>query len=690
MSSKVVDAINDASRLNVNWHGNTRQAIYDLRSTLVAQFAKPAPQPAKSPWNTQTVAALVLAMSGLGVSIKSLRTSLKSFDISRRTWERNLEKDLNPQKFKEVEEAKFKIAQEIKEAWEKQKSALRQASQPGKTGSLAAGTGPQGGGAGSSASGLPSAGTMTAGGRKLGIGAAEGIAAGLRDGRPKINKAARELLEAVGNNPRVVAEAKRLGDAIGAGLAQGIERSKGKVAGAVRNVADQITRSVKVILQISSPSRLMVRMGTAVGDGLSQGIRQGRGKVRSAAGQLAKSAVPAASVKSAANRAGRQIGDGLATGISSSRGKVTAAMRSVTRPVASGARAAASGMRPLQQEMTKVGNEATKSGKKVGSASKGMKGLGPAGRLAGGGLKAVGAGFKSALGPAGIILMLLTPFIEKLVESVMKSKTFQKVVSTAMRGVSVAVKKLKEAALFVWNWIKDNWKKLPLLLLAPFLAVPIALVVFRKQIAEKIGAAINWIKDNWKRILGFLVSPFTTGVREVGRAFGKILSRAAALPGQIGRSIGNVAGTLRGKGAELINGFISGIVSRAGAVISAIKGFITDKIPGFVKNALGIRSPSVVMMGLGRNVGEGMALGIQDSAEKVDAAMETLVPAPATTVVRAETARAVAGVALSARRARAGERRYEFHFHGPVKDPEETSRQFASRLRAWEVLNAVR
>jgi hypothetical protein len=64
----------------------------------------------------------------------------------------------------------------------------------------------------------------------------------------------------------------------------------------------------------------------------------------------------------------------------------------------------------------------------------------------------------------------------------------------------------------------------------------------------------------------------------------------------------------------------------AGKLISALKEKITDALPGFVKDALGIHSPSRVFMELGAFTAAGMALGIAGGARDVQRATDRMLP----------------------------------------------------------------
>lgn len=64
---------------------------------------------------------------------------------------------------------------------------------------------------------------------------------------------------------------------------------------------------------------------------------------------------------------------------------------------------------------------------------------------------------------------------------------------------------------------------------------------------------------------------------------------------------------------SMINGLANGIIDGIGKVISAIQG-VTDALPQWVKDKLGIHSPSTVFAGLGQNIMEGLVQGLQSMA----------------------------------------------------------------------------
>ncbi len=152
-----------------------------------------------------------------------------------------------------------------------------------------------------------------------------------------------------------------------------------------------------------------------------------------------------------------------------------------------------------------------------------------------------------------------------------------------------------------------------------------------KILWEGIKAAFNQIKSNVQTTIGIVVGVlrgignivstvigYFQSIRDgIVERFKAAVDFVRGIPGNILSALGNVASTLWSAGSNLIGGLISGIQARAGDVISTIKSWITDRIPSFVKDALGIASPSRVMKEIGRWIPEGLAKGIEDRQKAV-------------------------------------------------------------------------
>lgn len=71
---------------------------------------------------------------------------------------------------------------------------------------------------------------------------------------------------------------------------------------------------------------------------------------------------------------------------------------------------------------------------------------------------------------------------------------------------------------------------------------------------------------------------------------------------------------------SIIDGLISGLWQMAGKLSSALLDFVEENIPGVIRKALGISSPSKVFAGFGRNIAQGLALGMTNGADMVASA----------------------------------------------------------------------
>lgn len=148
-----------------------------------------------------------------------------------------------------------------------------------------------------------------------------------------------------------------------------------------------------------------------------------------------------------------------------------------------------------------------------------------------------------------------------------------------------------------------------------------------------LAAVIGWLARTiasfatWLGTLGGVGAAIGRMVDSVTSGIGQVVAWFARLPGQVIDTISSLSTKLYNAGRDVISGFIEGIGSMAGRIISSIKSTITDALPAFVKKALGIASPSRLFRLFGQQTGEGFALGLDDATAGVGAAAESMVSA---------------------------------------------------------------
>jgi hypothetical protein len=107
------------------------------------------------------------------------------------------------------------------------------------------------------------------------------------------------------------------------------------------------------------------------------------------------------------------------------------------------------------------------------------------------------------------------------------------------------------------------------------------------------------------------VGEFIAGVRE---KVGNAIEFIEGIPDKITGVFSDAGNLLLTVGQNIIGGLMSGIRSMAGQLVSTITTYVIDKIPGPIKKALGIASPSKVFAVIGGQIVQGLIVGLKDGS----------------------------------------------------------------------------
>jgi phage-related protein len=163
----------------------------------------------------------------------------------------------------------------------------------------------------------------------------------------------------------------------------------------------------------------------------------------------------------------------------------------------------------------------------------------------------------------------------------------------------------------VWNLIKS-------IVIGAVAIVTSAIRAALSNIAAVWSAAWSGIKSvvsgAWSGITGAISSGVASAV-----------SFVAGLPGKILSALSSLGSLLVSVGSNMMQGLIQGVQAVAGRIKDAVLGPIKDSVDA-VKGFLGIHSPSRLFIGIGEFTGEGMAIGLRNSAGLVADASSALIP----------------------------------------------------------------
>lgn len=171
------------------------------------------------------------------------------------------------------------------------------------------------------------------------------------------------------------------------------------------------------------------------------------------------------------------------------------------------------------------------------------------------------------------------------------------------QDIKPAVENIQKVIVWLVGEIEERWPLIEAVIRPVLEQVQIVVTTVFGIVTGIIDAVIQLLGGDfagaWRAIEG-VVATAMNGVHQT-------LQNALGLVGGLVKAFFSV-------GVDLVQGLINGIKSMAGALLSAIRSTITDAMPGFVQNALGIQSPSRVFAGIGRNIVAGLANGISSSA----------------------------------------------------------------------------
>jgi phage-related minor tail protein len=211
-----------------------------------------------------------------------------------------------------------------------------------------------------------------------------------------------------------------------------------------------------------------------------------------------------------------------------------------------------------------------------------------------------------AMGPVGWIIAAVVALVALIVAN---WETVKEWTVKAWESVWTFIKQIGQ-------WIWDYFLKWTL---------PGLIITHWDTIVNAVRAAVRWVLDAvaWLGELPGRVGAWFRGVYDgaVGR-LSDLTGWLRGLPGSVLGAIGNFGSLLLNAGRDLLSGLWSGIQNAAGWLRDKVLGFFSSIMPDWVRDALGIHSPSRVMAAIGRFIPPGIALGIeQNSATAVGAAL---------------------------------------------------------------------
>ncbi|AQY55119.1 tail length tape measure protein [Geobacillus phage TP-84] len=202
---------------------------------------------------------------------------------------------------------------------------------------------------------------------------------------------------------------------------------------------------------------------------------------------------------------------------------------------------------------------------------------------------------------------------------------------TALKnGVLAVINGLKSLAISAWNGLKSAaisvWTGLKNGVVNTVQALKNTAINIVNSVKSGVVNAFNSAKN-------LAISAWNALKSGVSNAINSVKSLVSNMKNNIISTIKGI--NLFEMGKNVIQGFIKGIKSMVGAVGKAIKE-VASNVTNKIKSALGIHSPSRVLMEIGAYTGQGFAIGIENMKKAVVNATQSLADATIGTISSAE------------------------------------------------------
>jgi len=163
------------------------------------------------------------------------------------------------------------------------------------------------------------------------------------------------------------------------------------------------------------------------------------------------------------------------------------------------------------------------------------------------------------------------------------------------------------------------------LLISLVKALPQIITEIVKAIPIIISGIVEAVIGNIDKIIMAGIQLFISLIKALPTIIVEIVKAIPQIIVAIVKGFTDNIGKIVQVGSDLIKGLWQGISNVADWIWSKISGFFSGIVSG-IKNFFGIKSPSTLFAGLGRNMGEGIGVGFEQAMDKVGDDMQNAIP----------------------------------------------------------------
>lgn len=177
----------------------------------------------------------------------------------------------------------------------------------------------------------------------------------------------------------------------------------------------------------------------------------------------------------------------------------------------------------------------------------------------------------------------------------------------------------------IWKLIKSGWKLVDDVFKGAWSAIRGGFDAFINAIVgfcrNMMSNAKGAISSGWTAVKRVFSDAYTAIKTAIPGFINDVVQFFKDLPGKITTALGKLGELLVQAGKDLVQGLINGMSGMLGAAVDFAKG-LGGKIKSGFKSALGIKSPSRVFRGYGKNIVEGLIVGLDGQRHSLLSAVD--------------------------------------------------------------------
>lgn len=193
--------------------------------------------------------------------------------------------------------------------------------------------------------------------------------------------------------------------------------------------------------------------------------------------------------------------------------------------------------------------------------------------------------------PIGIVVVAVAALVAGIIALWNTNEGFRTAVINTWNAI-------KTAAINVWNWLTASFSRWGQAILVAITG-PVGVMV--TTVVRHWDDIRDAAQDVWNRVVGFF--------REA--------------PGRMVNALGNIAAQMANVGRDIVDGLWRGIQGGWTWLTDQVRN-LANGLVNAAKSALGIKSPSRVFMTIGEQMGEGLRIGMLNTADTIRSAAQTI------------------------------------------------------------------